>query len=394
MAAYTLMHQNTPSAAVIFDDDTGAFVAFKPSEQAMLPYIGTCDARKFRTWWRTRSVPASRELMKAVMREADVLFPERYLEKNLAVSITDTYWLRPVDSVMTYADVCFERLSTYTEGKVPYHNATSYDPNASLGGQMEKYWDLTGDMPVLVKESYRYYGQQAINEAFATWIHDLQNTGIPYVRYSIERTEDGGVICKCPAFTSQRAELVPALEVIESQPIPNDTNYYNAYIHIAASLGIEREQMQDFMDYQTLTDFVISNTDEHLLNFALLRDPTTMQFLGPAPIFDSGNSMFYTDKMERAYTRTELLERQITSFYKSEEKMLANVQKIDLVKIDLLPTAEEVQNFYVDAGIPEKKASIIRRNYETKVAMLDDLQHGVRISLYHEKKKAKSENAL
>lgn len=30
----------------------------------------------------------------------------------------------------------------YNEGKIPYHNATSYDYNASLGGQMEKYWDL------------------------------------------------------------------------------------------------------------------------------------------------------------------------------------------------------------------------------------------------------------
>ena len=30
----------------------------------------------------------------------------------------------------------------YSDGKVPYYNATSYDPNASLGGQLEKYWDL------------------------------------------------------------------------------------------------------------------------------------------------------------------------------------------------------------------------------------------------------------
>lgn len=41
-------------------------------------------------------------------------------------------------------------------GKIPYHNVTSYDPNASLGGQMEKYWDFTGKVPVLVKESSKY----------------------------------------------------------------------------------------------------------------------------------------------------------------------------------------------------------------------------------------------
>lgn len=35
-----------------------------------------------------------------------------------------------------------------------------------------------------------------------------------------------------------------------------------------------------------LTDFVISNTDEHLLNFGVLRDADTMKLIGPAPIFD------------------------------------------------------------------------------------------------------------
>ncbi len=54
---------------------------------------------------------------------------------------------------------------------IPYHNETSYDPNASLGGQMDKYWDMSGETPELVKESYRFYGQQSLNEEFATIFH-------------------------------------------------------------------------------------------------------------------------------------------------------------------------------------------------------------------------------
>ena len=69
------------------------------------------------------------------------------------------------------------------DGKIPYHNETSYDPNASLGGQMEKYWDLSGEQPILVKESYRFWGQQSINEVFATFVHELQKTYVPFVKY-------------------------------------------------------------------------------------------------------------------------------------------------------------------------------------------------------------------
>ena len=59
------------------------------------------------------------------------------------------------------------------------------------------------------------------------------------------------------------------------------------------------------MDYQTLTDFVISNTDEHLVNFGVLRNADTMKLIGPAPIYDSGNSMFYNEDRLIPYSRVE-----------------------------------------------------------------------------------------
>ena len=84
-------------------------------------------------------------------------------------------------------------------------------------------------------------------------------------------TDMGSVLVKCPSFTSEDIEFIPAYE----------------------ANGIDRGVMQDYMDYLVLSDFVISNTDEHLLNFGILRNADTMELLGPAPIFDSGNSMFF-----------------------------------------------------------------------------------------------------
>lgn len=131
-----------------------------------------------------------------------------------------------------------------------------------------------------------------MNEAFATYLHDLQETAIPYVSYLVGHTEDNGLYCRCDAFTSDSVELVSAYEVIEGSKQQNDKSVYDNYIRICAELGIEEQQIRNFMDYQTLTDFIISNTDEHLGNFGILRDSNTMQYLGPAPIYDSGNSMF------------------------------------------------------------------------------------------------------
>ncbi len=386
--SYTLMHGNIPCASVVFGDG-GKIEAYQLTNPEYAPFWGNCDTQKFTAWWGMRAVPASRTLMKQVMRDAGILTPEQYLEKNLALSITDTYWVCPQGADLSYNDVRFTNFAKHGRVRIPYHNATSYDVNASLGGKMDKYWDLGGDIPVLIKESYHYFGQQAINEVFASRIHKAQDTSIPFVEYSAARTSDGILISKCPAFTSERAELIPAYEIVESTKIRNDKNLYHAYIDLSSDHGIDRGLMQDFMDYQTMTDFLISNTDEHLLNFGVLRDPESMQLIGPAPIFDSGNSMFYSEERLRPYSRAEILERKITSFCKTEERMIANVSRRNLLCLDRVPSPDQVLDFYTEAGIPEEKARFISKNYETKVAFLDEFQHGKIISLYQEKQKEK-----
>lgn len=200
------------------------------------------------------------------------------------------------------------------------------------------------------------------------------------------------MLCKCKAFTSEKVELLSAYEILESEKPRNDEALYDNYITLCVKNGIAREEIQNFMDYQTMTDFLISNTDEHLQNFGVLRDTDSMRLIGVAPIFDSGNSMFFMENRKIPYSRVELLERPITGFYKTEEKMLAKVKDKSLVKIDLLPTAKEVTEIYVDAGLPEERADFISRNYSLKLQMFHEFQKGKTISLYKEKQAEKLEN--
>lgn len=390
MIKYILMHKNDKCGTILFDENIGRITEYHDDRNSLSPYLGNCDIKKIQKWWEMRAVPASRATMQQVINNANCLNTEVYLAKNLGLSMTDTYWIKPSGIDLSFNNVKFANLAAYSHGKIPYHNATSYDPNASLGGQMEKYWDLMHKTPILVKESYKYYGQQSINEVFASIVHSRQPSNVEFVRYTAEMTEDRGVQCKCPAFTSENIELLSAYEMVESRKIQNSQALYDEYINICVENGIDYNQIQEFMDYQTMTDFLITNTDEHLLNFGVLRDPNTMKLIGPAPIFDSGNSMFYSDGRKTPYTRAGILDIPITSFYKREEKLLGKVKNKTAVDLNSIPSAGEVKELYANAGIPEEKADVISKNYDTKAKMLSEFQRGKTISLYKEKQAEKN----
>lgn len=390
MIKYSLMHKNDKCGTILFDENIGRITEYHDDRNGLSPYLGNCDIKKIQKWWEMRAVPASRATMQQVINNANCLNTEVYLAKNLGLSMTDTYWIKPSGIDLSFDNVKFANLAAYSHGKIPYHNATSYDPNASLGGQMEKYWDLMHKTPILVKESYKYYGQQSINEVFASIVHSRQPSNVEFVRYTAEMTEDRGIQCKCPAFTSENIELLSAYEMVESRKIQNSQALYDEYINICVENGIDYNQIQEFMDYQTMTDFLITNTDEHLLNFGVLRDPNTMKLIGPAPIFDSGNSMFYSDGRKTPYTRAGILDIPITSFYKREEKLLGKVKNKTAVDLNSIPSAGEVKELYANAGIPEEKADVISKNYDTKAKMLSEFQRGKTISLYKEKQAEKN----
>ncbi len=387
MTKFVLMHKDVECGVLLIDESSGRIAQYKDIDSSFTPFLGNSTAENMKKWWEMRAIPAGRYTIRELINSLLVISPEQYLAKNLGLSVTDTYWVRPIELDISYEDVNFFNLNSYNSGIIPYHNNSSYDPNASLGGQMEKYWDLSGDIPRLVKSSYRYFGQQSINEVIATRIHELQNRSIPFTRYSCQVTDDGGIMSICSAFTSKEVEFISAYEVLSSAKKSNEQSSYTAFIDICSEHGIDRQRVQDFMDYQTLTDFVISNTDEHLMNFGILRNADTMELLGPAPIFDSGNSMFYSDVKSSPFTREEILGRQITSFYSTEEKMLNNVRNKNIVKPDLLPSAKEIEETFLENGLPETRAKIIAANYDTKCQMLKEFQQGKSISLYNEKHK-------
>ena len=96
---------------------------------------------------------------------------------------------------------------------------------------------------------------------------------------------------------------------------------------------MKEEEFDRFMDYEIMTDYLLSNTDRHMNNISIIRDPDTLEILGMAPIYDSGNSMFYNIPYEQL-DKVHLDEINTHSFIQKEIKLLSYVKDRNIVDIN------------------------------------------------------------
>lgn len=382
---YFLMHKDTVCAIVLIDSSgTGNIIESKILDAKLAP-MGSLSI-----WWKARAIPSTREDMKSIIRQAGASNPEVYLAKNLALSMTDAYWICPHDETNTlkWNDINLMNFKRTNKPFIPYHNNNSYDINASLGGQMEKYWDLSGSVPVLIKKCFKSKGQQGINELFASLIHSRQPNAPEYVNYTASNNpnpDEDGLIVKCETFIKEGLEFVPAHQIQLAHQDKWMSEYISNYERVIkgwTEMGLDEETVRNFLDYQTMTDFIISNTDRHYSNYGVLRDIDTLELVKPAPIFDSGNSMLY-DQLTRTISKSDLLKFKTTSIYDSEEQMIKHVTNRKIVDLDSLPSKEETKNLYMSYGIREERAEFISDAYQKKTEMVHTFQKGMSISLYH-----------
>ena len=126
--------------------------------------------------------------------------------------------------------------------------------------------------------------------------------------------------------------------------------------------------MRGFLEYQILTDFVLTNTDRHLNNFGVLRDSRTLRFVQMAPIFDSGNSMFWD--APRLPERSDCTEITVNSFRKTEAELLKLVTDRSRVRMERLPGREEIAELYAKDDSIAFVDSILT-GYEKKKTLLE-----------------------
>lgn len=136
--------------------------------------------------------------------------------------------------------------------------------------------------------------------------------------------------------------------------------------------GMDEEYFERFQSYEILTDFLMTNTDRHMNNIGIIRDPDTLRWIGFAPIYDTGNAMFFNQpNIEYASVNSV----KVTSFLTTEDKLLRYVKYPDIVDLSKLPTKDEFYELY-EKDIPERHIRIDRlwELFMKKVNMVEMVQ--------------------
>jgi len=384
---YTLMRKDVPLCLLHMSEGGDIIsVGKKLADDKYFPMQNKQRSNGLNYWWKNRAVPIGQGNIKKILEQEGLLASKDYLLKNLGLSLTDYYWIKPSNSGLTWKDVNlfdndFKENLTIVGGN-SQEKEFQYSPSSSLQGQLEKSWVIVDNERVLIKGNSDNLSSESINEVIATEVHKGQGYD-NYTAYKLMQVAgseyDYG--CMSKSFTSSKKELVSAYDIVTSEKQPNDISTYEFFIQLCAQNGIDEEQLRADLEYQIMTDFILTNKDRHLNNIAVLRDAESLQFLRMAPIFDTGMSFLVGSSFP--FGKKSMLDVKTTSFVSTELKLLSYVRDKRRVDINKLPSVERIRVLYQkDSQLEEEYIEHVCQYYEWKIDLLDKFQHGVDLKAY------------
>lgn len=375
---YILMHKDIPITFLSFSE-TGdiLYCAEKKINKEHIPVICSEGNVSIEAWWKERAIPHTRSNLSAMLKAKGYSLPEKYLLNNLGLSLTDCYWVKPLDVDLSWKDVNLftnpfkDDSLKYGQGK---EDSLHYSPNSSLTGSIEKTWSIKDGERFLIKGNHSEKSLQSINEVFATSIHKLQ--GHPHAEYELLHIEgkeyDYGCITRI--FTSENLELVSAYDLLMRTGKTGD--YYNILLDECEKCGLDRHKVASEIDYIIMTDYIMSQTDRHFNNIGFLRNPDTLQYYGLAPIYDSGNSMYFDSISPKNEHDLEYLGTK--GFSGNLEHSLRYVTDFSAVDLSKLPSVLDLYDLYSKDGKEDKEhIKGVCYAYERRIERCKNLQRGI-----------------
>ena len=225
---YVLMHRNDP-VIVVNIDSSGQMrdVSTHIYNRDLLPLRHQTETNGLVRWWKERAVPLSRHGIQQFMMERGFDGPEDYLVKNLGLSLSDTYWIKPADSNLSWTNINLYENDFRTDYfSYPQdgdeRNMPAYSANSSLQGGVEKTWTIRNGDRVLIKGNSSARSSESLNEVLASELYRRQGYD-NYVSYELVHIKDVEYQfgCVCKDFTSPAQELVTAYDLITSQKKQN-----------------------------------------------------------------------------------------------------------------------------------------------------------------------------
>ncbi len=234
-------------------------------------------------WLETRAIDSHRansRLLKKALRLTERDDISTVIQVN-AATITDNYWVKPIDSELTYEDVKFEDdyfsnlalKGNYDSFNRAANSKRSKTPELTNIGSFEKCWKLRNGKWWMFKAANH---NELFSELFICEFGKL--FGMNMAVYE----RDNGYIKTLDFTDNASVNFEPASSFM------GDNEDYEAVI-----AKLEKICPGAIPDYVKMIflDTVVANPDRHTNNFGLLRDVNTGNFIGFAPNFDNNMAL-------------------------------------------------------------------------------------------------------
>ncbi len=376
---YSLMHKDVVVADIELDEVSAAIVKIdKLHSEEHLPVAvsvkkGITNRAELNEWWYDRSIPASRSGVRKAMETLNISSPHLLLSKCFGLSLSDQYWIKPFESNITWKDVNFfdndfsEDIGDILFGKKLNKETLDYNsPDNTSDGFLKKRWKIINGKRCLLKFGSAPFMQQPFNEVIASKI--MERLGISHIPYSVIFDEDGEPYSVCEDFITENTELISAWRIIQSRKQDNNTSRYQHYVNCCEALGIKNIRMS--LDEMIVVDYIIANEDRHFNNFGLIRNADTLEYISPAPIFDSGSSLGYDKVASQILSGKNV---QCKPFKKTHEQQLGLVTSFDWINFDNLKGLDEdIKEVFNKAGeyIDEARIDAITKSVDRRIEYL------------------------
>lgn len=370
----TLMHRRVEVAKLEIDDETGIIrkIASVMSAEHLPVGVpvknGIADRHELNKWWTDRSIPASRSGVREALETLDLTDTKVLLIRCFGLSLSDQYWICPERTGLTWEKINFfdnpfsDDMGDVLFGKPKKNEDFDFSsPDNTSDGYLKKRWKIANGKRCLIKGGSNPFRQQPFNEVIASKIMD--GLGIDHVSYNII-WEDGEPYSVCEDFVTRDTELISAWRIMQTQKKDNSTSVYQHFVNCCKSLGAPG--VVPALDRMIVLDYIIANEDRHLNNFGLLRNAETLEWLGFAPIYDSGSSLGYNSLLSQIHTERNITCKPFKRRHDEQVKLVTSFDWIDFSKLS--DAGDMVREVFSD---PRAKELISENRKEAIVQMVE-----------------------
>lgn len=340
--SYTLMHRGIPVAEVTLNPANGWIQKIgSVYEAAHVPVgiavkKGKIDRTGLNEWWRGRGIPASRDAFQGMLEELGVATTELLAERCYGLSLSDQYWLCPRDSGLKWSEVnFFENPFSEDVGNILFgepaagQSLSLVSPDNTSDGWLKKKWKIVDGKRCLIKGGSGATQQEPFNEVLATRM--MERLGIPHAVYGL-CYEKGYPFSICEDFITSETELVTAWYLMQTKKRENHVSVYQHYINCCEENGVP--DIQRALDQMIVLDYLILNEDRHQNNFGVIRDAVTLEYLGAAPVYDSGTSFWWSTPTTRIGSMTRIQCKPFKKFHEEQIKLVSSYDWLELSKLN------------------------------------------------------------